>query len=100
MITLALVLALTPPIEIAAFGRGATQCAIALDAAHYDVSFAWVMGYFTGMNTAAQAKTGGTTDGEGIMAEVQLLCHREPETLLIDAAERVYLSMQASRSTD
>lgn len=98
MIALAIVLAIAAPTEIAAFGRGASDCATALDQAHYETSYAWVMGYFTGLNTASQGKTGQTTDGDGIMAEVQLLCHREPSLPLIDAAERVYAMMQNSRS--
>jgi hypothetical protein len=98
LISLALVLALAPPAEIAAFGRGASECSAALKPAQYEASFAWVMGYFTGLNTAARAKTGQATNGDGIMAEVQLLCRREPNLLLIDAAERVYLSLDESPS--
>jgi hypothetical protein len=96
MIAPAIVLALVPVTEIAAFGTGARSCGTALAEENYASSYAWVMGYFTGFNTALGSKTGHSTDGDGIMAEVQLLCHREPNSKLIDVVERVYLIMRDS----
>ena len=89
-----MVLAIAAPPQIAAFGSGASTCPVALEPGRYETSYAWVMGYFTGLNSASQGQTGRTTDGDGIMAEVELLCRREPSLLLIDAAERVYATLR------
>ena len=52
------------------------------------------MGYFSGINSASVSKVGQTADGDAIIAEVQLLCQREPALRLIEATERAYAAMR------
>lgn len=91
---MAIILALAPTTEIAAFGGGARTRAQAFATNNYPTSFAWVMGYFSGMNSAWASKVGRTADGDAIIAEVQMICRREPALRLIEAAERTYAAMR------
>lgn len=93
---MAVILSLAPTSEIAAFGGGARTCANAFATDNYPTSYAWVMGYFSGVNTASVSKVGQTADGDVTIGEVQLLCQREPGLRLIEAAERAYTAMRES----
>lgn len=92
---LALALATMPaPMQTAAFGGGARTCQAALEPVNYAASYAWLMGYFSGLNSGTGGTTGQTTNGDGIMAEIRTACQREPSRSLIDVAEDVYIHMR------
>jgi hypothetical protein len=94
VITLLAALALTAPPPFPAFGIGAKACALALSGEDRPAAYAWVMGYFSGVNAGAQGAVGATGDGDAIMAEVSLTCQRQPALALIEAAETTYLRMR------
>jgi hypothetical protein len=94
IIALAIILAFAPASDVAAFGAGARTCDSAFAGDRFPTSYAWVMGCFSGVNTASASKVGQTADGDAIMAEVQLQCQREPALRLIEAADRTYAAMR------
>lgn len=94
---LALALSAAAPTQVAAFGAGARSCEAAFAPERYETTFAWVMGYFSGVNSGANDTVGRTTNGERIIAEVEGVCRRDQAALLIDAAETAYIEMRDAR---
>lgn len=82
---------------IAVFGQGGSSCAAAMEPANYRYARIWVMGYVSGLNSGTNGQVGQTTDGDGIMGEVRLVCEGQPSLRLIDAAAKVYLNMKTQK---
>ena len=79
-----------------AFGVGNSSCAEWLSKPeHYSTGFTWIMGFWTGRNMQAPAAVGRTTDGHGVVAEVENLCRQEPTLILAFAAKRTYEKLEA-----
>jgi hypothetical protein len=101
-VVLAGVLAAAPPqtsspTNVSLFGAGSSEsCAAWLSSpAKESEGFAWIMGFWTGMNDAALLASqnpgvGHSTDGWGIVGEIKKLCTREPSAILWAASARVY----------
>lgn len=96
MILLALVLAAENP-NMTIFGAGYNSCAKAMMPDHYQASFIWVMGLFSGMNMEAGANVGMSTDGDGIMGEVKMICAREPSLPLWRVAQSIYVKLRTEQ---
>lgn len=96
MIALMLLFALqdSPPIMIV--GEGSVSCATAWRRENVEVSEEWVAGFWSGLNLDAKAITGHTTDRDGIIGEVRLVCQRQPSANLLQATVTVYAAMRAS----
>lgn len=91
---LALALSAAAPAQVAAFGAGARSCEAAFAPERYETTFAWVMGYFSGVNSGTNGTVGRTANGEGIIAEVEGVCLRDQAASLIHAAETAYIQMR------
>ncbi len=57
------------------------------------------MGFWTGRSTEAAADgryagIGTTTDIQGLLGEIELLCRREPSEILFGAVNRTYVRMR------
>lgn len=52
----------------------------------------WILGYWTGVNSANPGNplVGKSTDGEGLIGEVRLICTSKPSISLVDATVAVY----------
>jgi len=50
----------------------------------------WILGYWSGRNVEAQKAVGSTTDADGILDEVRLICKGQPSLPLLDAVAKVY----------
>jgi hypothetical protein len=78
-------------------GVGKDSCAkawAATEEAEY-ASFAWVMGFWTGMNTARGTTVGRTSDGWGIVGEVKKISRDQPSTTLYQASFDVFSRLQS-----
>ena len=95
MIWLALLLAgyTPPPGQSFLTGAGNLSCASAWSANYYRESYAWTLGFWSGMNNARPSMLGANTDAAGIVAEVQKTCANEPSQLLMQAVANTYVSM-------
>jgi hypothetical protein len=85
--------ALSPPKMVSVFGAGHSSCAKAWTDENYAQSYVWLMGFWSGMNTARSAQTGHGTDGDGVVGEVKLICAKTPSLPLISAAAEAYNAM-------
>ena len=61
----------------------------------YESGKVWIWGYWTGRNIGAAVSgvggvVGHTTDQNGTIGEVQLVCQNEPSLTLTNAVSRVY----------
>jgi hypothetical protein len=77
-----------------AMGAARQSCATSWQEENSDASYAWVMGYWTGLNAASGQGIGRQTDGNGIVGEVKLLCKTKPSLDLLSATTQVYLAME------
>jgi hypothetical protein len=77
------------PVEVMTAGFGAeSSCASwARDRSQGSI---WILGYWSGRNVEGQKSAGATTDADGILDEVRLICKAEPSRRMIDAVEEVY----------
>lgn len=97
LLSLTLAAVQLPPPPVMMIGIGGQSCARSLTPSTTYEGFAWVMGYFSGLNQAAKAGVGSSTDGEGIMGEIKIICDGEPSLSLIAAAFRVYERMRVEK---
>jgi hypothetical protein len=58
---------------------------------------AWVLGYWSGLNTGHRATVGTESSANGVVGEVKLFCERHPSVKLVDAIEAVYFVMSTAR---
>lgn len=56
----------------------------------------WILGFWSGMNTAKGKMVGKSTDTNGVIGEVKLYCAAHPSSLVTDAVEAVYSALQAA----
>ena len=56
----------------------------------------WILGYWTGLNSALGSATGHTTDTLGIIGEVEKACEEAPSESVIMAVSSVYMKMRAA----
>lgn len=78
------------PPRVQIFGIGRESCASAYEPGQDVERTVWVLGFWSGMNTATASTRGDQTDGLGILAEVKLRCSRSPSKLLAQAAYEVW----------
>ena len=76
-------------------GDGAQSCATWLgDAASENNGRAWIAGFWSGLNfTPGQELVGQSTDGEGIIGEVKLMCQQNPSMRLFFAVRSIHSRM-------
>ena len=85
------------PKQVVVFGVGHYSCERAWETEFKFSAFSWVMGYFSGRNVGDQTKVGGTTDGDGVVAEVRKVCDAKPSLTLATATERVFVSLSRQK---
>jgi hypothetical protein len=80
-----------------AFGTGRMSCATWNSENDAQVQ-AWTLGYWTGLNVMnpKDHTVGSSTDGEGIIGEVRLVCQAHPAMGVLDAENIVYGRMEAA----
>ncbi len=82
------------PVDVLMFGGG-YSCTTWLTQ-NFEAGKAWIWGYWTGRNIGgvvvggAPVVVGHTTDQNGIIGEVQLVCQTEPSLTLTGAVSKVY----------
>ena len=82
------------PVNVLMFG-GNYSCTTWLTQ-NFEAGKAWIWGYWTGRNIEGVFLGGGpvvvghTTDQNGIIGEVQLVCQNEPSLTLTSAVSKVY----------
>lgn len=81
-------------LKVYVYGVGRESCARAFLPSRSTEREAWVMGYWSGLNTAAQSMAGHDTEIDGILAEVKLRCNRRPATELMQAVLDVWGAMR------
>lgn len=78
------------------FGIGATSCGAAYANPDAEaMSEAWVLGYFTALNTHNDPGVGRTVNAEGVLASVKKACFQTPSASLDRTAFGVYSFMQS-----
>jgi len=78
------------------FGIGATSCGAAYTNRDAEaMSEAWVLGYFTALNTQNDPGVGRTVNAEGVLASVKKACFQNPSASLDQTAYGVYSFMQS-----
>lgn len=78
------------------FGIGATSCASAYGNRNAEaMSEAWVLGYFTALNTRSDPGVGQSVNAEGVLAAVRQACGQQPSASLDATAHGVYTFMQS-----
>jgi hypothetical protein len=89
MFMLANVVALAAePVEVTTAGFGRSSCASWKEDEAAGTN--WLLGYWTGRNIEGLRKVGTSTDGNGIIEEVRLICNAQPSLRLMDATTQVY----------
>lgn len=78
-------------VEVDVLGAGNFSCASAFSPEYYDQTFAWIMGYWTGVGMARGARSPLQTDGAGVVGEVKKLCNENPSMRLVEANSKTYL---------
>ena len=84
--------AVTPdaaPVDVMTAGFGA-QSSCASWSRDRSQGSIWILGYWSGRNVEGQKGVGLTTDADGILDEVRLICKAEPSRPMIDAVDEVY----------
>jgi hypothetical protein len=81
------------PVNVLMFG-GNYSCTTWLTQ-DFEAGKVWIWGYWTGRNIGAAVNgvggvVGHTTDQNGIIGEVQLVCQNEPSLTLTGAVSKVY----------
>jgi hypothetical protein len=89
------VLALTPA-HSAYFGIGISSCANWQTPGNETQGKAWILGFFSGMSAmdSTGRGVGDEIDGRAILAEVALICAKNPSMKLRDAVYKYYLSLR------
>ena len=85
-LALALQAAVPPRQSFSVNGIGNKSCATALLPENYQESYAWIMGFWSGMNGVIGGMVGAKTDGNGIVGEVKRACDLRPSEPLAVAA--------------
>lgn len=83
----------TRPFSLA--GSGQMSCATAFSASQYPTTRAWITGFFSGANAIYGGHVGRQTDGEGLIAEVELTCRARPSDTLAQATLDTYSRMSS-----
>ena len=84
--------------EVDVFGIGQASCASWLQSPESKISGShWVMGAWSGLNSANGATVGHQTDGAGIVGEVEKFCRDNPSTLLYSATADTYAKLRDAR---
>jgi len=78
-------------------GVGHIACSDAWGADRKAETFAWVTGFWTGMNSASGSRVGSWLDGDGIVAAVEDRCTRRPSSTVYEATVAAYLALRAGR---
>lgn len=78
-------------------GLGAASCATALDPRKETERAGWVWGFWTGMNAAENGVVGSTTDPQGVLEEVELLCRQIPSWTLAQASYSTFGKLKSER---
>ena len=88
------VLAITPA-HSAYFGIGTSSCANWQTHGNESQGRIWIMGFFSGMSAMDPAgdDVGNETDAPAILAEVALICGKNPSMKLRDAVSKYYRSL-------
>ena len=89
MIAFAVALAAANP-TILLFGHGGESCASAWRPESVRSSENWLAGFWSGLNFERGAQAGRYTDFTGMVAEVRLICDKEPSLTLAYAAVQTY----------
>jgi hypothetical protein len=77
------------PVEVMTAGFGA-QSSCASWSKDRSQGSIWILGYWSGRNVEGQRSAGGTSDADGILEEVRLICRAAPSRAMIDAVDEVY----------
>ena len=77
----------TPVVHI--YGMGLRSCATWLTERGFRVSGdQWLLGFWSAYNMATGKDVAGTSDGGGLVGEVELVCKASPSLTLVNAALR------------
>lgn len=57
----------------------------------------WILGFWSGLNAAKNARVGETTTANGVVAEVKLYCSTHPSVTLAQATFDTYGTMRDAR---
>ena len=93
-----------PELRVHIIGTGGFSCG-AWVAKRINDNFAqaWILGYWSGLNTGVTAFTeaatsvGSSTDADGIIEEVRLLCRREPSLAIYTATANAYAKLRDAK---
>ena len=60
----------------------------------------WIFGYWSGLNNAASlngkySMVGQSTDGDGVIGLVRLICSKDPSQLIISATDQAYAQLRS-----
>lgn len=72
------------------FGVGNESCATSFQSQYLYQTKAWIMGFWSARNVDADASVGSTTDLNGIVGEVEIICKKHPSKALLIAVMHVY----------
>ena len=101
----AICLAADPPeLRVHIIGTGGFSCGAWVSKRINDnFAQAWILGYWSGLNTGVTAFTetatsvGSSTDADGIIEEVRLLCRREPSLAIYTATANAYAKLRDAK---
>ena len=84
----------TAPAHPAFFGIGVNSCANWLEPGQEREGRIWIMGFFSGMSAMdpVGSAVGNDTDVPALVAEVALICRKNPSMKLMDAVAQHYRS--------
>lgn len=57
----------------------------------------WIMGFWSGLNIAENARVGDSTEANGVVGEVRLYCSLNPSASLLNATYATYLRMKRDK---
>lgn len=55
----------------------------------------WILGFWTGMNTATASQVGRSTDTKGVLGEVKLYCDAHPSATITEATTVTYQRLKS-----
>jgi hypothetical protein len=69
-----------------------------LQATADDLIGTWILGFWSGLNAAKNARVGDVTTSSGVVGEVRLYCSSHPSVTLPQATLDTYTGMRGSRN--
>lgn len=76
-----------------AIGPGSATCEAAWSRDHAHLSFLWVQGYWSGLNSARMANVGAGREATEIVQKVRENCAKDPSQTLMSAVGATYTAL-------